>query len=165
MEADPGLSDRLAKLERWAQVQDRNTAKVFHNQKVLSDSATKLDDQFAVLTRLVISSLRDLDAEITYQEVNALFKVWAAFRSRPDFRKHLQTWFMGGDVVSLPPLEVKEDGKAGGVDREERVREGDEETAPKGQEPDVPSMPPQDGGSDADSRPDGAEVSSVPGGL
>lgn len=136
------MSDRLAKLERWAQVQDKNTAAVFHNQKVLSDSATKLDDQFAVLTRLVISSLRDLDAEITYEEVNALFKVWAEFRSRPDFRKHLQTWFMGGDVVSLPPPEVKKDVEAGRVDGAERVREGDGKTAPQSQESDVPQVSP-----------------------
>lgn len=132
---------RLDKLERWARSQDKNTTKVFHNQEVLSDSATKLDDQFAVLTRLVISSLRDLELEVTYQEVNALFKVWAEFRARPDFRKHLQTWFMGGDVVRLPPLE-KKDVEADGGDGKKRVHKRNVENAREGQEPDVPQVSP-----------------------
>lgn len=119
---------------------------MFHNQKLLADSATRLDDQFAVLTRLVISSLRDLDLEVTYEEVNALFKVWADFRSRPDFKEHMRTWFMGGDVVRLPPVEVKKDGEDRLPDGEECVREGNSEVTPQGQKSDVPQVPPQDGG-------------------
>ena len=41
--------------------------------------------------------------DIDYGDVNALFEQWAQFRSRPDFREHMRSWFMGDDLSKLPP--------------------------------------------------------------
>lgn len=81
---------------------------VWKNQVELSKSEDRLDEQFCVLTRLSITRLNDLtiraegDDLITYEAVNKMFMDWAAFRARSDFRDHMQTWMMGGDLSALP---------------------------------------------------------------
>lgn len=86
-------------------------AVIFGNQKDLAVSEERLDEQFCVLTRLTISRLNEIaliahgeDADlITYDQVNLMFMEWAKFRQRPDFKDHMQTWMMGGDLNTLPP--------------------------------------------------------------
>lgn len=84
---------------------------IYKNQVELAKSETRLDEQFAVLTRLTISTLNKILSNeenlrlVTYDEVNTLFSKWNQFKSRPDFRKHMRDWFMGGDVDALPPIE------------------------------------------------------------
>jgi hypothetical protein len=100
------------------------------NQKVLADSHHKLDDQFAVLTRLVVSRLNSMIEKhnlmvrsipqqlgdlspaveevfgvspVTYEEVNALFHLFDEFKKRPDFKNHFRSWYLGDDLSKLPP--------------------------------------------------------------
>ena len=90
---------------------------IWGNQKELSKSESLLDEQFAVLTRMTISTLNQIIEHpgkaqpITYEDVNRLFKDWADFRKRSDFREHMRAWFMGDDLASLPPPPVEEPGK------------------------------------------------------
>lgn len=100
---------------------------IWANQRELTKSEALLDEQFAVLTRLSVISLNMIVVkhnlamsmvamamgkdsvdelmlpEVEYDDINVLFAQWAEFRSRPDFREHMRTWFMGGDLNSLPP--------------------------------------------------------------
>ena len=82
---------------------------IYNNQLELVKSSDRLDEQFAVLTRLSIVRLNDLlirvgvEDLVTYDQVNEMFMEWAAFKSRPDFRDHMQAWFMGQDLSELPP--------------------------------------------------------------
>lgn len=100
------------------------------NQQGLAESHTKLDDQFAVLTRLVISKLNEITSAynvymldpneapqkiplVTYDGVNEMFHEFDSFKTRPDFRDHMRTWFTGGDLTALPPVpEVKNEEQA-----------------------------------------------------
>jgi hypothetical protein len=85
------------------------TATIYRNQVDLSQSHTRLDEQFAVLTRLTVMTLNDLiirlggEDLVTYDGINAMFQEWNDFRSRPDFREHMSVWMMGGDLSALPP--------------------------------------------------------------
>jgi hypothetical protein len=98
---------------------------VFSNQESLASSEFKLDAQFCVLTRLTITTLNQLiqqmstvrdflhlpptlgvaPKELDYAYVNRMFQEWEQFRSRPDFREHFKTWFMGEDLSRLPLIE------------------------------------------------------------
>jgi len=97
---------------------------IYKNQKVLGDSSERLDEQFAVLTRLTVKKLneivtalnmsvgQDLVNPVSYEEQNAGFVEWAEFQKRPDWREHTRIWFTGGDLSELPPPpepEVKEE--------------------------------------------------------
>jgi hypothetical protein len=82
-------------------------------------SENRLDEQFCVSTRLAVSWINAIikaarmeDAgwalnmdSIQYEAVNEMFKDFAAFKSRRDFRDHTREWFMGEPIDSLPPLE------------------------------------------------------------
>lgn len=89
---------------------------VWKNQVGLQEAHKRIDDQFAVLTRLTVSALNELhlrisgpDAEpISYEIINGLFEEWGKFKTRPDFRSHMQVWMMGGDLDSLPPPPTEE---------------------------------------------------------
>lgn len=89
---------------------------IWENQVALQEAHKQLDDQFAVLTRLSVVALNELnlrvsgaDADpISYEAINSLFSEWETFKKRPDFREHMRTWVMGGDLESLPPLPVGE---------------------------------------------------------
>jgi hypothetical protein len=88
---------------------EKNHKTIFANQKELSKSATRLDEQFCVQGRLFITAINEIlhransDEIITYEAVNLMFMEWEKFRSRPDFREHMKPWFMGDDLDSLPP--------------------------------------------------------------
>lgn len=87
---------------------------IYDNQRNLADSATRLDDQFAVLTRLAILKINELIERhnvefeddpiepITYEMVNEMFVTFNKFRDRKDYKDHMKMWFMGEDLNILP---------------------------------------------------------------
>lgn len=116
-------SDVDGKLKTLAQ----ELLRVGQVQQHVAKANDQVASQFSVLTRLTISKLNEviglqnrivelateswepkpdiaLLEEVTYEGVNFLFQMHDAFRSRPDFRDHLETWFLGGDLTKLPPL-------------------------------------------------------------
>jgi len=115
-----GLGDLLTKM-----MSDQNI--IFKNQKDLALSEERLDEQFCTLTRLSISSLNELILQvhgelselITYDQVNRMFMDWADFRARPDFRDHMRTWMMGGDLSALPLPPKQETPSAPGPEAED----------------------------------------------
>lgn len=97
-----------------------------HVQSQLVRANDASSSQFSVLTRLVITKLNEVIglqnriaelavegvepkpemafvSEVTYDGVNALFQLHEEFRARSDFKEHMKTWFLGGDVSALPP--------------------------------------------------------------
>jgi hypothetical protein len=112
--SEPVLQQKFGVLSSTLQI-------LWANQEKLAESETRLDEQFAVLARACIRSINEIlvrigsDDLITYESVNELFMEWEKFRSRPDFRDHMRTWFMGEDLSTLPPpppVETKEEEKA-----------------------------------------------------
>lgn len=119
-------------LKEFASVVDNRLNNVIQtmlgNQKGLATSHEQLDQQFAVLTRLLIVRHNDLvarynmiikasidvlelnDAEIPmvapidWEEVLGMFGQFIELRQRPDYADHMETWYMGGDVSNLPPI-------------------------------------------------------------
>ena len=81
---------------------------IWSNQVELTKSAEKLDEQFCVLARLSIRFINDLAIRISSDNVinedvlEKYFKEWAAFRTRPDFRKFMLEWFLGKELKDLP---------------------------------------------------------------
>lgn len=83
----------------------------------LQEAHKRLDDQFAVLSRLSVSALNELnlrvsgaDADpISYDIINLMFAEWEKFKTRSDYRDHMRVWVMGGDTESLPPPQENED--------------------------------------------------------
>jgi len=87
----------------------RTIQTIYENQVELAKSETRLDEQFAVLTRLCIGRINEIatltgrdELYVTYEQVNAMFEQWAEFKKRPDFRDHMQVWMMGKDLAELP---------------------------------------------------------------
>jgi len=138
-----GLSSAL---ERKIQVLANEIVRLGKNQEQLANSATLHDDQFCVLTRLVISRLNlltelqnkvlracvdDLSEEkkvpvetlrlVTYEEVSQMFVLLDEFKKRPDFKEHFRAWYLGGDLASLPPVEKEQSGP--GVIKETGIKE------------------------------------------
>ena len=131
------LSQRCDQLDRNFGLMARNQQLAWNNQKECAKSETLLDEQFAVLTRLTITSLNKVlpdGSKILYEDVNKLFMDWADFRKRKDFRDYMKEWFMGEDLSKLPPPPVEE--------------------------PKKPADQPKEGGSDGQVSP--AEASSRP---
>jgi hypothetical protein len=137
------LGKRLDAFDQQLKVIGDAVEVIWNNQKELTKSEELLDEQFAVLTRLSILcfnallrrgnvmlkhlSPTDPDAPlltpeskqelvmptIGYSDINVMFHEWAEFRKRPDFREYMRTWFMGGDLNTIPPPpEVKKEGEA-----------------------------------------------------
>jgi hypothetical protein len=82
---------------------------VWNNQKELSKSADRLDEQFCVLTRMSVKHINDVMVRIGSDDlidetvIERYFKEWAAFRSRSDFRTFMLEWFLGKGLDTLPP--------------------------------------------------------------
>ncbi len=104
---------------------------VHGNQVELAKSEERLDDQFAVLTRLTVTKLNEMFTKfnalvqglpagegellteqlqealgiglVGYNEINEMFIDWGKFRKRSDFRDHTKAWYTGVDLDSLPP--------------------------------------------------------------
>lgn len=161
---------------------------IWKNEQELDRAHDLVNEQFCVLTRLTITTLNDIllrisgeEAElIRYEAVNAMFQEFQAFRKRPDFKQHMDTWMMGGDLSALPPPPVvKEEGEPGaalpeedgakvfGGDYEEDASdlgdEGADEESPGGEEdlaaPEVPEGQDDD---EAPHQPPGEEGASLP---
>lgn len=101
----------------------RSHQTIWNNQKELAKSEERLDEQFAVLTRLTISKLNPLlkhigEPLIQESYVEELFKDWAKFKARPDRKEHMMEWFMGAGLDTLPPLQESKPMEEGGSDAE-----------------------------------------------
>ena len=136
------LVERAKILDEQFKIMGESIGVIWNNQRELTKSEELLDEQFAVLTRMTILCLNgvfrksnitlkhlspvDQDAPILtaeskrdlvmpligYSDINTMFHEWAEFRQRSDFREHMQAWFMGDDLSTLPPPpEVKKEGE------------------------------------------------------
>lgn len=121
------LEARLSLLESSSVDRERVASsfeEVYKNQVELAGSADRVDDQFAVLTRLVILKLNEvvqavnllrrahLDSRtdiglppnpVTYGDVNSMFAQYELLKQRRDFRQLAEAWYMGQDLSNLPP--------------------------------------------------------------
>jgi hypothetical protein len=94
---------------------------LWKNQQELAKSELNIDEQFAVLSRIVISKVNELvekhnalayqtlpttndslAGKVSYEEINDLFVIFSEFKKRPDFRDHFRAWYMGADVTKIP---------------------------------------------------------------
>jgi hypothetical protein len=97
---------------------------IWNNQKELAVSEERLDEQFAVLTRMTISYLNSIldraggNGRITEGTVGDLFSDWAKFRARPDHKDHMMSWFLGVALDKLPPLQESKPMEEGGSNAE-----------------------------------------------
>lgn len=111
----------------------------------LSKSETRLDEQFAVLTRMTYSKVNELIhainrnvligvseevAPIDYDQTNKMFVEWQQFKNRPDWRDHSRVWFMGGDLSMLPPPPEPQEQPEAKV--KEQIESAPEEEYPEG---------------------------------
>lgn len=114
------IEARLKALEAKVGVVADGVTTIWNNQVELSSSSSKVDEQFCVLVRLVVSKLNSVIAKnkdsditvspVTYEAINDLFQEFEEFKKREDFRDHFRVWYMGGDIQKLP--ELKEDARA-----------------------------------------------------
>lgn len=123
---------------------------VWNNQKELVKSQELLDEQFAVSTRMTVLSVNNLlsklnsEERITESDIEILFKDWAKFRSRKDYRDFMMEWFLGVALDKLPPPKESET-KEGGSDVQssdgnKRPSEGPAENSGDGQTANVPQV-------------------------
>lgn len=120
------LGEQNLALVQKVQILERKLDVLYQNQRELVQSENRLDEQFCVSTRLAIMWLNsiikgarmtdepwalELDS-VTYDKVNELFKDFAEFRGRPDFRNHMRAWFMGEPIDSLPEVKGDEDARS-----------------------------------------------------
>ena len=103
------LTKRLDLLDKGLQIIAKSNQTIWANQKELARSEELLDEQFAVSTRMSIMAVNGIlekmgsTERITEKDVETLFKDWARFRKRPDYRKYMMDWFLGADIDKLPP--------------------------------------------------------------
>jgi hypothetical protein len=103
---------------------------LWSNEVELDKSANRLDEQFAVLARMLFVRFNELmlqlDADNTIDEksIEKAFREWAAFRARPDFRNLMMEWFLGVPLSELPPAPKQEERPAVTPDQ---VAEGPQE--------------------------------------
>jgi hypothetical protein len=123
----------------------------------LAKSETLLDEQFAVSTRMTIVAVNHIlekmghgDDKITEKDVEKLFKDWAKFRKRPDYRNYMMEWFLGEDIDKLPPPPEPQATKEG--DSHVEGDRGDQDSSQRlakdgssGQANDVPEVQTKDG--------------------
>lgn len=128
---------------------------IFSNQKELGKSQSLLDEQFAVATRMSVMGLNLLFEKVGAEErvdsgdIEQLFKDWARFRSRPDFRDLMMEWMLGVALDKLPAPPEPEAKKEGEADAksdngDQVAEEGQPENGPVGEEDDVPEVQPED---------------------
>jgi hypothetical protein len=148
------LEDETQK--RFAQVDQNSVAvaksvqTIWANQKELVKSEELLDEQFAVSTRMSIMAVNqileamDSDKRIEASDVEKLFKDWATFRARPDYRKYMMEWFLGVALDTLPPPPEIQTLKEESSNAESNQRKQDESSPDSGQAVDVPKVPQKD---------------------
>lgn len=127
---------------------------MWSNQKELSKSEELLDEQFAVSTRMTITWVNKLSSavnlpelKITEKDVEQLFRDWAKFRKRPDFREFMMEWFLGVALDKLPPPpQAKKEGDGHEADhRNESAGQEQPQDSRPGQAVDVPPVQEEDG--------------------
>lgn len=113
-------AQRLAKLEErfeaFQNLQDeklkelgKTIGTLWNNEVELDKSANRLDEQFAVLARMLFIRFNELmlrvdsDNTIDEKSIETAFREWAKFRARPDFRNLMMEWFLGVPLSELPP--------------------------------------------------------------
>jgi len=132
----------------------RSNQTIWANQKELTKSQNLLDEQFAVSTRMAVMGINLLlekvgaDERIEADDIETLFKDWASFRARPDFRDHMMEWMLGVALDKLPPPpepQAKEGEADATSDHRDAVpsEELPEDTG-EGQEHDVQEVPSED---------------------
>jgi hypothetical protein len=140
------ITERLEKLSLTVKT-------IWDNQKELAKSETLLDEQFAVSTRMTILAVNDIlermsvEEKITPLDIETLFKNWARFRSRSDYRNFMMEWFMGVDIDSLPPpaeSETKGEPDVQGSDGNEGAAERESQNSSPSQENNVPQVQEED---------------------
>lgn len=114
------LAEQNFKLHQKVQELQKQVAVLYQNQRELAQSENRLDEQFCVSTRLVISWINSIikaarmeDApwalsldSVSYESVNKMFMDFEQFKRRPDFRDHMRVWFMGESLDSLPEVKA-----------------------------------------------------------
>jgi hypothetical protein len=112
------------KLQAYGAVINR----IFANEQELAKSTENLDEQFAVLTRLMVTKMNEVIAvvntisgvniqPISYESINEMFRLFASIKARSDFKEHARAWYTGSDVSNLPPPPVEEkESQSGKID-------------------------------------------------
>lgn len=126
---------------------------VYSNQQELTKSQNLLDEQFAVSTRMSIMGINLLlekvgaDERIDADDIAQLFRDWATFRSRPDFRNLMTEWMLGValDKLPAPPEPEAKEGEADATsgDGDKIVEEGQSKDGADGKEDYVPEVQPE----------------------
>jgi hypothetical protein len=127
---------------------------LYANQQELTKSQNLLDEQFAVSTRMAVMGINLLLEKVGAEErldaddIAQLFRDWATFRSRPDFRNLMMEWMLGVALDKLPappePEAKKGEVDAKGDDGNKVTEEGQSENSTAGQEDDVPEVQSED---------------------
>jgi hypothetical protein len=151
---------RLDKIDETIALLARSNKTIWDNQKELSKSEELLDEQFAVSTRMMITAVNGIisalapgvnnPAQITSKDVATVFRDWAAFRKRPDYRNFMMEWFLGVALDKLPPPPVAQATKEGDVHAEGDhgnpvAAEVQPQDSGDGKAPDVPEVQKEDG--------------------
>lgn len=153
------VESRVDQLDKTIALLAKSNQTIWNNQKELTRSADLLDEQFAVSTRMMIMAVNGIiaalppgvnnPAQITAKDVEQLFRDWAQFRKRPDFRDFMMEWFLGVALDKLPPPPVaqatKGDSDGEGTDGNKSVGEGKPQDGGAGKAADVPEVQEKDG--------------------
>jgi len=153
-QVDEKLSLRVDNLDKAFQLVAKSQQTIWANQKELTKSEELLDEQFAVSTRMTIVAVNHIlqtmghgEDCIKEKDVEKLFKDWAQFRARPDYRDFMMDWFMGVALDKLPP--PPQQAKEGGSNAEDDHRNTDAGEKPQdggvSQTNDVPQVQEKDG--------------------
>ena len=146
------LTKRLNQLDRSIVLMAGSNQTIWANQKELTKSQNLLDEQFAVSTRMAVMGINlllektDSKERIEGSDIEVLFRDWAVFRARPDFREHMMEWMLGVPLSELPPPPKppeKEEGESdakGDIGNENAEQKEPSDGSP-GQEDDVPEVP------------------------
>lgn len=150
------LTKKVSQLDRSLQLVAASNQTIWNNQKELTKSQNLLDEQFAVSTRMAVMGINLLlekvgaEERIEADDIETLFRDWAAYRARSDFREHMMEWMLGVPLDKLPPPPEPPAKKEGEADaqsdlRDEKSGQEQSESGTSGQEHDVPEVQPEDG--------------------
>lgn len=154
MALEDRLTEGFAAVDQTMQALANSVQTMWRNQKELAKSEDLLDEQFAVSTRMMILSINTVlekigaEERIDAQDVEQMFRDWADFRKRPDYRSLMMEWFMGVALDKLPPpQEVNKEGEvhAEGDQGDEEAVSRQPQDSSLGQTDDVPELPSNDG--------------------
>lgn len=154
-QVEENLAKRIDQLDKTMQVIAGSIQTIWSNQKECAKSETLLDEQFAISTRMSIVAVNHIltlmghgDDCIGEKDIEKLFKDWAEFHSRPDYKDFMMEWFLGVAIDKLPPP-PQQQAKEGGSNAEndhgnEDAGEGPREDRSPSQTHDVPEVQKED---------------------